>query len=194
LDSGAIRVNAHLIELPVYTIGYGSRTMDRFLTVLRENEIGCLVDVRSSPYSRFRPEYSRESLDASLKEAGVRYVFLGEQLGGRPDAPECYVDGKVEYERVSAREPYKRGIERVVRAREQGMRVALMCSEGKPEECHRSKLIGATLVEQGIPVVHIDEEDTPQTQDAVIGRLTGHQLGLFGEPTFTSRKRYEPNP
>ena len=82
------------------------------------------------------------------------------------------------------------GIERVRRAREEGIRLALMCSEGRPEDCHRSKLVGQSLAELGIPVTHLDEAGVPRTQDEVIGRLTGGQLDLFGEPSFTSRKRY----
>ncbi|MCB0160946.1 MAG: hypothetical protein KDD83_22590, partial [Caldilineaceae bacterium] len=66
----------------------------------------------------------------------------------------------------------------------------LMCSEGKPETCHRSKLIGKTLDEEGIPVAHIDETDTLRTQAEIIFRLTDGQLSLFGGHDFTSRKRY----
>ncbi len=65
-----------------------------------------------------------------------------------------------------------------------------MCSEGKPEECHRSKLIGVTLTDGEIPVIHIDENDALRSQAEIIDRLTGGQLSLFGEPTFRSRKRY----
>jgi uncharacterized protein (DUF488 family) len=158
--------------------------------LLRNACIDCLVDVRSSPYSRYKPEFNRESLDALLSQAGIRYVFMGDSLGGRPDAPECYVDGKVDYDRLRKRESYQRGIEKLAAARDKGMRVALFCSEGRPEECHRSKLIGTTLVDREIPVLHIDETGVEQSQDQIILRLTGGQIGLFGEPTHTSRKRY----
>jgi hypothetical protein len=79
---------------------------------------------------------------------------------------------------------------RVQQAFTQQVRVALMCSEGKPSQCHRSKLIGASLLDLEIPVVHIDEQDTPVSQEDVINDLTGGQLSLFGDPTFSSRKRY----
>jgi Uncharacterized conserved protein len=120
----------------------------------------------------------------------MRYVFAGQELGGRPDAPECYVDGKVDYDRVRDTDFYARGIDRIRRALEQGMRLALMCSEMKPEECHRSKLIGVTLAEMGIPLAHIDEENEARSQDEIVARLTGGQLDLFGGPAFTSRKSY----
>jgi uncharacterized protein (DUF488 family) len=152
------------------------------------------VDVRSAPYSRFKPEFSKEPLQATLSENGIRYEFLGQELGGRPESPECYVDGKVDYERVRAAEFYARGIERVRKAHGLGIRLALMCSELRPEDCHRSKLIGVTLTEMGIPPSHLDEEGAARTQDEVISRLTGGQLDLFGEPSFTSRKRYQVDP
>src|SRR5688572_25290176 len=175
----------------VYTIGYGSRTIEALVETIEQNGIDFLVDVRSSPYSRYKPEFNREALEAVLGGRGIRYVFLGDALGGRPDDPDCYADGKVDYDRVRNKEFYLKGIDRLLRAREQGTRMALICSEGRPEECHRSKLIGATLTEREIPVTHLDEDGIPRTQAEVIDRLTGGQLGLFGDPSFTSRKRYE---
>ena len=85
---------------------------------------------------------------------------------------------------------YQAGIQRVRTAWQRGVRFALLCSEGKPEQCHRSKLIGESLAALAIPVAHIDENDQVRSQDEVIQRLTGGQLSLFGEMEFTSRKRY----
>lgn len=176
---------------PIFTVGYGGRSLDALLDLLQRHEIACLVDVRSAPYSRFRPEFSRDGLSASVSRKGIRYVFLGHLLGGRPADPDCYLEQKVVYERVREKEFFRKGIERLRKAADQGMRVALLCSEGKPEECHRSKLIGVALDEIGVPVLHLDENDEPQSQLAVTSRLNGGQLDLFGDPGFTSRKRYE---
>ena len=129
----------------IFTVGYGGRTFQELVALLRRHEIDCLVDVRSAPYSRYRPEFSRHSLEPALIADGIRYVFLGDALGGRPQAEDCYVDGKVDYDLVRDREFYRRGIERLQRAYQQRMRIVLLCSEGRPEECHRSKLIGVTL-------------------------------------------------
>ena len=175
---------------PVFTIGYGARTVDELVAALRANQIMFLVDVRTAPYSRFKPEFSKDALEQALKRQGIRYVYLGDALGGRPADPDCYVDDKVDYERVKGKEFYRAGIERVRTAWQRGVRFVLMCSEGKPEQCHRSKLIGETLDALGIPVAHIDEHDTLRSQDEVIQRLTGGQLSLFGDLEFTSRKRY----
>ncbi|MGC8780776.1 MAG: DUF488 family protein [Anaerolineae bacterium] len=175
----------------IYTIGYGNRDMAAFIAALKAYEIGYLIDVRSAPYSRFRPEFSRQALETTLKEHGIRYLYMGDQLGGQPRDKDCYdADGKVLYERIAEKDFYRAGISRLERAFRQGARVALMCSEGKPEACHRSKLIGVTLDRLGIPVLHIDEADQVQTQAQVIFELTDGQLSLFGEPEFTSRKRH----
>jgi hypothetical protein len=115
---------------------------------------------------------------------------MGDTLGGRPSQAACYTDGKVDYEKVKTMTFYQEGVSRIQTAFQQQQTVVLMCSEGKPENCHRSKLIGATLTQLNIPVAHIDESDEVVGQTAVIQRLTSGQLSLFGEQTFTSRKRY----
>ena len=178
------------MTVPIYTIGYGARTLEEFLDALAAHQIDFLVDVRTAPYSRYKPEFSKSALENALRAAGVRYVFMGESLGGRPDDPDCYADGRVDYDRVAQKPFYQAGVERLRRAFDQQQRVALMCSEGKPESCHRSALIGRTLSDLEIPVMHIDEEDRLLTQADVIRRRTGGQLSLFGH-TFTSNKRYQ---
>lgn len=175
---------------PIYTIGYGDRTPQRFLAVLEANAIAYLLDVRTAPYSRFKPEFSKDALEKVLAEHGIRYVYLGDKLGGRPDDPTCYIDGRVDYDKVRERPFFQAGVKRVETAYRQRLRVVLMCSEGKPEQCHRSKLIGETLVAHGVPVMHIDEHDRLLTHDEAIQRLTDGQLSLFGQESFASRKRY----
>lgn len=183
----------------IYTIGYGNRSVDEFIEALQEHEIAYLIDVRSAPYSRYKSEFSREPLEAELQRQGVRYVFMGDTLGGQPDDEECYdVNGKVDYERVKKTERYQFGIKRLQTAVAKKQCVALMCSEGKPENCHRSKLIGETLEEKNIRVTHIDESDELQPHDGFIKQLTEDpttaqsgqlELGLTLENTFRSRKR-----
>ena len=177
-------------QIPIYTIGYGNRSLDSFIAALHQYQIAYLIDVRTAPYSRYKPEYSKEALAAALQAQGIRYLFLGDKLGGRPPDPACYTGGKVDYEKVKDQPFYQAGLARVQQAFTQQVRVVLMCSEGKPSQCHRAKLIGASLTSLGIPVLHIDEQDALISQEDVVYDLTGGQLSLFGEPTFISRKRY----
>jgi uncharacterized protein (DUF488 family) len=174
----------------VYTIGYGSRSVDDLVAILRAQRIEYLVDVRTSPFSKFKPEFNKELLQYQVERQGIRYLFLGDTLGGQPKDPACHADGKVDYDKVRAQPFFQAGLERVKKAFAQRLRLALMCSEGRPEQCHRSKLIGESLAAAGIAVAHIDEDGQVLTQQQVIDRLTQGQLDLFGPPSFTSRKRY----
>jgi hypothetical protein len=179
-------------QIPIFTVGYGSRTMDEFSALLRSNAIGYLMDIRSVPYSRYKPEFSREALEAALVAQGIRYLYMGEQLGGQPADRSCYVDDKVSYDLLSQKPFFTEGIGRIRTAYEKRLRIVLMCSEGRPETCHRSKLIGKKLTEMGVVVRHIDENGGLLTQDEVLLKLDDGQLSLFGEDqrSFTSRKRY----
>jgi uncharacterized protein (DUF488 family) len=179
-------------RIPLFTIGYGTRSTEDLIAALKANQIEFLIDVRSSPYSKFKPEFAKEVLQRRLEAAGIRYVFMGDTLGGQPKDPDCHTDGKVDYDKVRARPFFSAGIERLRTAFERQRPVALMCSEGRPEQCHRSKLIGEALAAAGIPVRHIDEDGSLLSQTQVIDRLTKGQLDLFGKASFTSRKRYGP--
>jgi uncharacterized protein (DUF488 family) len=179
-------------KTPIFTIGYSSRTMNELIAILQQHAIRFLIDVRSHPYSRFRPEFLRNQVEDRLKQCSIQYVFLGDKLGGRPEDKSCYTNGKVDYEKCREKRFYHKGIARLRTAWQKDLPVVLMCSEAKPEECHRSKLIGATLVEDRIDVLHIDETGMLRTQDQVIQRLTRSQTNLFGAPleTLTSRRKY----
>lgn len=186
-------------QFPIYTIGYGARDIAGFIAVLHANHIAYLIDVRSKPYSRYKPDFSKDALEMHLRANGIRYVYMGDALGGMPDDPDCYnEDGKVDYEKVAQKEFYLEGIGRLQSAWEQQLRIAIMCSEGKPENCHRTKLISKTLTAIStpggtIPVSHIDENDQLISQQDVMLRITNNQPSLFGDDFFqhTSRKKHQ---
>jgi uncharacterized protein (DUF488 family) len=180
---------------PIFTIGYGNRPVEELIALLQHYKIEYLVDIRSQPYSRYHPDFSKAALEAKIKQQGLRYLFMGDKLGGRPEDADCYVNGKVDYAVLRAKPFYQQGVQRISTARERGARMALLCSEQKPQECHRGKLIGPTLREQGIEVAHIDEEGKLKSQEEVDLLLTGGQLSLFDDPmlntkTGLSRKKY----
>jgi uncharacterized protein (DUF488 family) len=179
---------------PLFTIGYGARTLEEFIATLKANDIEYLIDVRTAPYSKFKPDFSKDFLQHHLERAGLRYLFMGDALGGQPEDPACHTNGKVDYDKVRAQAFFRAGLERLRKAFAQPRRVVLMCSEGRPEQCHRSKLIGEALAAAGVPVCHIDEDGQLLTHRQVIDRLTQGQMDLFGPVPFTSRKRYGPRP
>lgn len=181
-------------KIPIYTIGYGNRSIEEFIDLLQKYHIQYLADIRSRPYSKFNPDFSQAALEKRLKQQHIKYLFLGDTLGGRPDDSSCYVDGKVDYERVRQTRAFQEGIQRIHDAWDKQLPVALMCSELKPEECHRSKLVGRTLAEQHIIVAHIDEEGNMKTQDEIVQIITGNQPSLFPDiphkKVSSSRKKY----
>lgn len=174
---------------PIYTIGYGSRSISEFIDVLQQYQIAYLIDVRSVPHSSYKKEFSKKPLANELEQHGIRYVYMGDLLGGKPDDESCYVNGIVDYEKVKETEFFQRGIERLHAAFSQQQRVVLMCSEGKPEHCHRCKLIAVTLTNEDVSVIHIDENSEQMTQEQIIDRITGGQMNLFGDGMSYSQKK-----
>lgn len=168
---------------PLYSIGHGNRSIEEFLALLKRYGIEYLVDVRSQPFSKYNPQYNRPSLEHDMAAAGMRYVFMGDSLGGRPKDDSCYdPEGRVDYQVVGKKEFFLSGIHRLKTAQEKDCGVVIMCSESNPGECHRSKLIGRVLSEQGIPLMHIDENGKLKTQAAVINELNKGlaEKDLFG--------------
>jgi len=145
--------------MPIFSIGHGTRPINELLDLLKKYDIAWLADVRTIPYSKFNPQYNRESLHRSLKNAGIHYIYLGDSLGGRPMDPSCHdINGRVDYHLVRQQDFFQKGIERVRVAYKKDLKVALLCSERSPEKCHRSKLIGQALQDINISVQHIDEQ------------------------------------
>jgi uncharacterized protein (DUF488 family) len=128
-----------------------------------------LIDVRTTPYSRFNPQYNKNALQKLLEDHSMHYVHLGEQLGGRPKDPDCYNEkGKVDYSVLAQRSYFLAGIERLRTAYNKKLRIAIMCSESKPQECHRCLLIGKVLLEWKIPMLHIDEKGNLKHQEELL--------------------------
>lgn len=158
------------MKAAVYTIGHSNHEIASFIALLRQHNITALGDVRSHPYSRYVPQYSREALKAALAAAGIAYVFLGKELGARSKNPTCYKQGRVQYERLAKEPTFLDGIDRVIQGADR-YRIALMCAEKDPIECHRALLVARKLFETGIPVNHILADGLLETHEAMESRL-----------------------
>jgi uncharacterized protein (DUF488 family) len=175
---------------PILTIGYGARSMPELVDALQAAGVEYLVDVRSAPYSKFKPKFSKRALAAELEGHGIRYVFMGDSLGGKPDDPQARdASGRVDYERLRLRPAFHAGLESLEAGWEGGCRIALMCSEGKPQECHRTKLVAEELVANGVPVAHIDEKGEIRSHGEIMAMITDGQETLFGGHAAASRSR-----
>ena len=160
----------------LYTVGHSVHPIDHFINILKMNRIDAVADVRSSPYSKFTPQFNRESLKKSLKDHGIRYVFLGEELGARRDEPECYEGNKVVYRKVANLPSFKIGISRLREGTEK-MRVAIMCAEKDPLTCHRAVLVAHFARDQFSDTLHILEDGSVESRtEADLRLLTEYKL------------------
>lgn len=154
----------------VLTIGHSTHALEALVALLQRHGVGAVADVRSVPYSRFNPDFNREPLARSLAEYRIAYVFLGRELGGRPDDLSCYDSGRVSYQRVGATPWFRGGLDRVVRGAAR-RRIVLMCAEREPLECHRTLLVAPALVARGVPVGHILGDGGLETHASAMDRL-----------------------
>jgi uncharacterized protein (DUF488 family) len=162
---------ASRVTTTVYTIGHSNQTLESFLLALRTHSITAVADVRSYPYSNANPQFDRETLVEALEAARIAYVYLGKELGARTDDPGCYVDGKVQYDRLAQTKSFEKGLARVQRGMEK-YQVALMCAEGEPLACHRAILVSRYLHESGLAVKHILRDASLEDHEASMARLT----------------------
>ncbi len=161
----------------VLTIGHSTHDSEAFVALLQRYGVTEMADVRSSPYSRFNPQFNREALANRLVACGIKYAFLGQELGGRPDDASCYENGRVRYDLVNKTRSFQRGLERILRDIA-NHRIALMCSEKEPLECHRTLLVAQALQAQGVAVEHILADGELETHAAAMDRL----LSLHDDP------------
>ena len=154
----------------VFTIGHSNHSLERFLALLAKHRVTAVADVRSAPYSRFRPHFNRDALAAALMAQGIGYAFLGRELGGRPADPDCYQDGRVDYERVARTSGFRDGVARII-GRAARDRTALMCAEKEPLDCHRTLLVARALDDAGVAVVHILADGELEPHERTMDRL-----------------------
>lgn len=171
----------------VYTIGHSNHAMETFLDLLHGQQIEVLIDTRSSPFSRYAPQFNKDSLKQAVEAAGLKYGFYGRHLGGRPDDESLYdEDGRVVYSEVAKTFLFNDGLDRLIQGMEKH-RVALLCSEENPSICHRRLLVSRVLYEQGFAVHHIRGSGLVQTEADLRREEDDErstQLGLFGEEEF----------
>jgi uncharacterized protein (DUF488 family) len=169
----------------IYTIGHSKHPIDQFIALLQPHGIDALADVRSTPYSRFNPQFNKEKLQTALAAAGIRYVFLGEELGARTKDASCYDEGgRVSYAKLAQTELFRKGIERLLTGMQQH-RIAIMCAEREPLECHRTILVSRELERAAVPVTHILHDGTLEPHDRLMDRLAAG-LNLSGTDLFRS--------
>lgn len=184
----------------VYTAGFSNLPLQTFLANLRAHGIQVLVDVRSKPYASYTPHFNKDQIEPAATASGLRYLYLGRELGGMPDNPGFYDDeGYVLYDRIAGTEPFQVGINRLIDGVAKGYSMALTCGEDNPRFCHRRLLLGKVLRDQGVAVAHILSNGTLISEAELLDeeRKVPRQLSLFGgvvdeKPEWRSRSAVLP--
>jgi uncharacterized protein (DUF488 family) len=168
----------------LFTIGYSGLAIAQFLGLLTEHGVDVVCDVRSVPYSRFRPDYSRRELKRHLNQSGIKYAFFGDELGARPKERSVYVDGQAVHNLIAKQDFFNSGLDRLRKGVAEH-NLTLLCSEREPLECHRAILVCRHLSEIRNNITHIHPDGHTETQDELEHRLVSllglNPLPLLGE-------------
>lgn len=177
------------MSLRIYTIGHSNLELQTFVDLLKRFSIETVVDVRSQPYSQYSIQYNREPLKAVLNKNGLEYLWLGDELGGRPDGEEYYDEkGRVLYGKYSLSNRFKKGISTLLQYADTHVSV-LLCSEENPAVCHRNLLIGRYLTEHDEEMLHLRSDGSVQTDSEINSGLSGEESGQIG--LFSSKETLE---
>ena len=163
--------------LSVYTVGHSTLSLERFIELLNLNGVTAIADVRSAPFSRLAPQFNRNALSGVLRKCGIAYVFVGKELGARSDDASCYEGGKVRFARLAKTSIFNAGLDRILTGAVK-YRVALMCSEKEPLDCHRTLLVSRALEQRGVNMIHILSDGRTESHSKTMFRL----LDLVGLP------------
>ena len=169
----------------LFTIGHSTQTWEQFLALLIQHRIKAIGDVRSSPHSARFPQFNREILDRALRMAKIRYVFLGDELGARRAERECYIEGVARYDRIAQTAAFRSGLKRV----QTGVirfRLALMCAEKDPLECHRTILVCRQFRNE-LDIRHVLIDGSLETHTDAETRLLAEEK-VPGDDLFTCRE------
>lgn len=182
--------------LTCYTIGYSDLPREVFLYFIKKVKIDTIVDVRSAPYSSYQPSYNKKELNIFLESNEIEYQYYGDRIGGRYTEPDLlFEDGAVNYEKVRKLPEFQKAIDELIDLIKQPSKVCLMCSEKKPQECHRFVLISRELQERGIQVKHIvpciDFISNKKLEENLLNEMFDPaQSNLFNQPSQNLEELY----
>lgn len=172
------------MDQAIFTIGHSNLDISDFINLLLANKIELVVDVRSAPYSKLYPHFNRNPLEVSLTKNFIKYIFLGDSVGGRSNNLKDFSKGRVVYKKIAEREEYVSSINMIIQNSSK-YRIVLMCSEKEPLECHRTLLISRSIETHRVKILHIHRDGQIESQSEAIQRLLKiwklDSPNLFGE-------------
>jgi uncharacterized protein (DUF488 family) len=182
------------MALELFTIGHSNHPIETFVGLAAMHVIETVCDVRSTPYSRYNPQFNREPLSRRLAERGIAYVHLGDDLGPRTDDPACIVEGQVRYDLLAATERFRQGLD-CLREIMVARRTALLCAEKDPLFCHRAILICRRLRSKDLRIAHIlgdgSIEEHPDAERRLLGLLGIPPTDLFEKEEEIIERAYD---
>lgn len=169
----------------VYTIGYSGFSIDDFVATLKKHNISLVVDVRSSPFSHYFPEYNKDSLEVCLKTHGIYYRNYADEFGARQSNRTYYCqDGYLDFDVFSKSEPFLQGVSKLCTSMAQDYTFALLCAEKDPICCHRTILVARAFFERGYNVIHLLTNGKTITQQDVNAQLIEKYYPNRNQMTF----------
>lgn len=158
--------------MEIYTIGHTNHSIEQFVALLRNYKINCVIDVRSTPFSKYTPQFNENNLKAELNRRGIYYINMGNEFGARRKNKELYtVDGYLDFEKTRKDVEFLNGIERIKQGCNKGFTITLMCTEKDPFDCHRTIMVSKGLKDKGFKVNHILPNMVIETQESIEERL-----------------------
>lgn len=171
--------------MDIFTIGHSNHTIDKFISLLRINKINCIVDVRSTPYSKFTPQFNKDDLKKVLNLNSIIYIHMGKEFGARRNNMELYTkDGYLDFEKTRKDGAFLNGVDRVTQGYNKGFNIALMCTEKDPFDCHRCIMVGKGLKDHGFEVKHILPNNSIINQNQIEQRLLNTYYKNRNQITF----------
>lgn len=173
----------------VFTVGHSNHTIDYFYELLKFYGINCLIDVRSIPASKFSPQFNQNYLSIFLKKRGIIYMHFKDEFGARQEDTDVLNEsGQVNFELFRKTAEFQRGIQRIKLGLSKGYKIALMCAEANPLECHRFSMIAHYLNETGFDIQHIMKNKDLKAHKELEEELLKKYAKKLPEPSL-----FEPN-
>ncbi len=183
------------MERTLLSIGHSQHRVDFFISLLKSHNVNYILDVRSIPYSQFAADYNRERIKAALQSNGIKYAFMGNYFGARPTDTSLYSpNGYLDFDKVADSLNFRKAFDSVAKGVEQGYKIAFMCTEKDPIECHRAILVTNAFFKAGYSIEHIMPDNTVQTQQDINERLLDmyysdrNQLSLFASENLSAEQ------
>lgn len=176
----------------LYSIGHSKHEFNKFLKMLKDNNIDYLLDVRSSPFSKYAETYNKDNLKDLLDQNGIVYWHMGGYFGARPEEKELYTqENYLDFEKVRAGKKFQDGVKSVLTGLNEGKNIVLMCTERDPMDCHRAIMVSKGFLDAGVNVKHILPDGSIETQKELENRMLEKYFPYGGQLSFIESETTE---